>query len=73
MDLGRTLIVVGALILAAGLVITLAGRVPFLGRLPGDITVQGDRWTVYAPIATMIVVSLLLTVALNLFGWLSRR
>jgi DUF2905 family protein len=50
-----------------------ADRVPFVGRLPGDITVRGDGWTVYAPIATSIVVSLVLTAALSLFAWLARR
>lgn len=67
------LIIVGILIVAAGLAITLAGRIPLLGRLPGDLTVQGDRWTVYAPIATSIVLSVVLTVALNLIAWLGRR
>lgn len=73
MDVGRTLMVIGALILAVGFVLTLVDRVPLLGRLPGDITLQGDRWTVFAPIATMIVLSIVLTLALNVFGWLSRR
>ena len=73
MDAGRALIVVGIVILAAGMLVTFAARVPLLGRLPGDLTVQGDRWTLYAPIATSIVVSILLTVALNLFAWLARR
>jgi Protein of unknown function (DUF2905) len=47
--------------------------VPFVGRLPGDFTFSGDRWTVYAPIATSILVSLVLTAALSLFAWLARR
>jgi len=50
-----------------------ADKVPFIGRLPGDFTFSGDRWTVYAPIATSIVVSLVLTAALSLFAWLARR
>ncbi len=72
-DIGRTLIVVGAVILAVGIALTLAGRVPLIGRLPGDITLQGDRWSVYAPFATMIVLSIVLTIALNAFAWLARR
>jgi len=47
--------------------------VPFVGRLPGDLTFGGDGWSVYVPIATSIVVSLVLTVALSLFAWLARR
>ncbi|HZP95784.1 MAG TPA: DUF2905 domain-containing protein [Candidatus Limnocylindria bacterium] len=73
MDIGRTLIVVGVVILAIGIVLTFADRVPPLGRLPGDFTVQGDHWTVYAPLATSIVLSIVLTLALNLVAWLARR
>jgi hypothetical protein len=50
-----------------------ADRVPLVGRLPGDVTIRGDGWTVYAPIATSIVVSVVLTAALSLFAWLARR
>ncbi|HET7700701.1 MAG TPA: DUF2905 domain-containing protein [Candidatus Limnocylindria bacterium] len=73
MDLGRTLMLIGALILVMGFVLTFAGRLPLVGRLPGDVTIQGERWTVHAPIATSIIVSILLTLALNLFAWLARR
>jgi len=73
MDLGRTLMLVGALILVVGLAISLSDRIPLVGRLPGDITFRGDGWTVYAPLATSIVLSIVLTVALSLVAWLSRR
>ncbi len=73
MDIGRTLIVVGAVLLAVGLAITLAGRVPLVGRLPGDIAVRGDGWSLYAPIATSIVLSIALTLALSAVAWLTRR
>ena len=73
MDLGRVLIALGLVILGLGLVLTFADRVPLLGRLPGDVTLRGDGWTVYAPIATMIVVSVILTLAVNAIGWLQRR
>jgi hypothetical protein len=67
-DLGRTLLVLGLLIAAVGLVILLAGRVPWIGRLPGDIHVQRDGWSFYFPITTAIVVSLVLSLLLYLFG-----
>jgi len=73
MDLGRTLMLVGALILLVGLAISLSDRIPLVGRLPGDITFRGDGWTVYAPLATSIVLSIVLTLALSLVAWLSRR
>ena len=71
--IGRALVIAGAVILVIGLALVFADKVPFVGRLPGDFTFRGDRWTVYAPIATSIVVSLVLTAALSLFAWLARR
>ena len=70
---GRGLVIAGILILALGLALMFADRVPIVGRLPGDFTFSGDRWTVYAPIATSILVSLVLTAGLSLFAWLARR
>ena len=69
---GRVLVLVGAVILAFGVLLVVADRVPFIGRLPGDITVRGDGWTVYAPLATSIVLSVLLTVVLGLVAWVRR-
>jgi hypothetical protein len=71
--LGRALVIAGVVILVIGLALTFGDRVPLVGRLPGDFTLRGDGWTVYAPIATSIVVSLVLTAALSLFAWLARR
>jgi hypothetical protein len=69
---GRVLVLIGGVILAFGVVLVVADRVPFVGRLPGDITVRGDGWTLYAPLATSIVLSVLLTVALSLVAWMRR-
>ena len=69
---GRVLVLIGAVILGFGLLLVLADRVPFIGRLPGDIRVSGDGWTVYAPIATSIVLSVLLTAVLSLVAWMRR-
>ena len=70
---GRALVIAGVVVVVIGLALMFADKVPFVGRLPGDFTFGGDRWTVYAPIATSIVVSLVLTAALSLFAWLARR
>jgi len=67
--LGRILIFIGVGIVALGLILTLVGRVPFLGRLPGDIVFRRGNFTLYFPLATSILLSLLLTVLL----WLFRR
>ncbi|GBD19461.1 MAG: DUF2905 domain-containing protein [Thermomicrobium sp.] len=63
---GRLLIVMGLLIVLLGVILLLAGRVPFLGRLPGDIVYQRGNFTLYIPLMTMLLLSLILTILLNL-------
>ena len=67
-DIGKTLIVLGLLIALAGLVVLFVGRVPWIGRLPGDINVQRGNWSFYFPLGTSILLSLLLTLLFWLFG-----
>jgi hypothetical protein len=66
-EMGRLLLVVGVLIAVVGLVFMIGARIPFLGRLPGDISFSRGNTHVYFPLATSIVLSLLLTLVLNLF------
>jgi DUF2905 family protein len=63
--MGRTLIFIGLLIAGAGVLITLG--VP-IGRLPGDFTVRRGNFSFYFPLATSIVISILLTVLMMFFG-----
>jgi len=65
--LGRLLILFGVVSIVAGLVLLIAPRVPWLGRLPGDVIVERGRFTLYVPIVTSLVVSIVLTILLNLF------
>jgi len=67
-DLGRLLVVLGALIVLVGLVLMLVGRVPWLGRLPGDISIQRGNWSFYVPLTTSILISVVLSVLLYLIG-----
>jgi hypothetical protein len=67
-DLGRTLVLLGLLLTAAGLIMWLFGALPFVGRLPGDISIERGNFRLYAPIATCLLISLLLTIMLNLFA-----
>ena len=67
-DLGRALIVLGLVLAATGVVLSFAGRVPWLGRLPGDIQLQRGSWTFYFPLATSILLSVVLTLILSIFG-----
>jgi hypothetical protein len=65
--IGRLLILVGVVAITVGAVLLFLPRIPWLGRLPGDIVVQRERFTLYFPLATSIVVSIVLTILLNLF------
>lgn len=65
--LGKLLVLMGAGIALLGALLWLGGRVPWLGRLPGDIVIQRGNFTFYFPLATMILLSVLLTIILNLF------
>jgi hypothetical protein len=63
-QLGRLLVIFGAVILVTGLVFLLLGRTSF-GKLPGDISFSTGNVTCLVPIASMIIVSILLTIILN--------
>jgi hypothetical protein len=72
-DIGRTVLVLGGVLVVIGLVLTFAGRIPLLGRLPGDIVIQREGLSCAIPIATSIVLSLLLTLVLNVLARLGSR
>ncbi len=67
-DIGKLLIAFGLLIAAVGVVLVLAGRVPWIGHLPGDIHIQRGNWTFYFPLATSLLVSAVLTLIVWLLG-----
>jgi len=67
-DLGRFLIVLGAAAVLIGVLLVLAPRIPWLGWLPGDILIRRGTFTFYFPIVTCVVVSIVLTLILNLLG-----
>ena len=67
--LGKTLIVMGIIIALVGVVVSLAGKLPWLGRLPGDIYVKRENFTFYFPLATSIIIS----VVLSLLMWFFRK
>jgi hypothetical protein len=68
-DLAKLLILLGAALLLAGILLLVVGRLHLpLGRLPGDILYRGKNTTFYFPLATSILLSLLLTLILYLVG-----
>lgn len=66
-ELGRTLLVLGGVVALVGLLLMLAPGVPWLGKLPGDVLVKRERFTVYFPIVTCLVLSVVLTLLMNVF------
>ena len=63
--LGKMILICGVLIAASGLIIFIFGRLG-LGRLPGDIFIQRENVTFYFPLATMLLVSIVLTIIINI-------
>jgi uncharacterized protein HemY len=60
---GLLMVLLGGVLLAAG---TLSGKVPWLGRLPGDVYVKRDTWSFYFPVTTSIILSIILTLIISL-------
>jgi hypothetical protein len=67
-ELGRIVLIIGVVLVIVGGLATLGVKIP-IGRLPGDIAIEGERGALYIPLGTMVVISLLLT----LIVWLLRR
>jgi len=67
--LGRVLILLGIVIILIGLGLLFAHKIPYIGRLPGDIYVKKDNFTFYFPLGTCIVIS----VVLSFIFWLFRK
>jgi Protein of unknown function (DUF2905) len=66
-ELGRLLIVAGAILVLVGVVFLLAPKLPWLGKLPGDLSYQRGNFSVYFPLGTCILISIILTLIMYLF------
>ncbi len=64
--LGKFLILFGIIFILLGFLLLLLPKIPFLGRLPGDIYIKRDHFTLYFPLGTSLLLSILLTLLLNL-------
>lgn len=69
-SIGRTLVIVGLVIAGLGAVLMLGGKIPWIGKLPGDILIERKNFSFYFPLATSILVSLLLSLV---FWFLGRK
>jgi len=61
--LGKLLIAAGIVLVLAGIVVSAAGRIPWLGRLPGDILIRRENFTFYLPLASCLLVSVLISLS----------
>ena len=66
-SLGRVLVIFGLLIVIIGALLIFAPKIPLLGRLPGDIVIRRENFTFYFPVATCILLSVLVTILLRIF------
>jgi hypothetical protein len=64
--IGRILIYLGLFLVIVGIAFTFIGKIPWLGHLPGDITIERERFTFYFPLATCLIISAILSLVLYL-------
>jgi uncharacterized protein HemY len=67
-NLGKLLIVLGVIVIAIGGLLLFSGKIPWIGRLPGDILIQKKNYTFYFPLATSIIISMIITLIFWLLG-----
>ena len=72
-SIGKYLIVFGAVILVAGIILTFFPRLNYFGKLPGDISIKKENYSVYFPIVTSIVISILLTLIFWIINYFFKR
>jgi hypothetical protein len=65
--LGKVLILIGVFITAIGVLVLIGEKIPWIGKLPGDIIIKKEKFTFYFPITTSIIISILLTLLFALF------
>jgi hypothetical protein len=64
---GKILVVLGLILIGLGLILLYGPKIPWLGKLPGDITIQREKFTFYFPLASSSVISIVLTILFSLF------
>ncbi len=67
-DIGKVLIGIGAALIVLGALFLLGGRLPWLGRLPGDIRIEREHFHFYFPLTTCLIISVVVTLLFRLFG-----
>ena len=72
-DIGKFLILAGVFLILFGVLFVFWQRIPFLGKLPGDIVIEKKGFGFFFPLATCIIISLVLTILINFVLWILRK
>ncbi len=67
-DIAKIIILLGVFLVVIGVILLFIGKVPFLGKLPGDVVIKKDHFTFYVPLASSIIISILISLILYLIG-----
>ena len=67
-DLGKTVIIIGVALVIVGIIITMAGKIPGVGKLPGDIFIKKENFSFYFPLTTCILLSIILSAIMYWIG-----
>jgi len=65
---GKILVFIGGFLLILGFLLMFAEKIPFIGKLPGDFAFKGKNFSIYFPLATSLLLSLIISILLNFFG-----
>lgn len=65
--IGKSLILFGVIIILIGVILIFFDKIPYIGKLPGDINIKKDNFTVYIPITTCLIISVILTLLFYFF------
>jgi hypothetical protein len=65
--LGKMLVIFGVVLVVVGLGFMFADKIPYIGRLPGDIYIKREKFSLYFPLATCVIISIILTILFSIF------
>lgn len=71
--IGKLLLIAGGIIIVLGLILTFSQHIPFFGKLPGDIFIKKNGFSFYFPIVTFLILSILITVIVNIILFFFHR
>ena len=72
-ELGKILLIAGGIIILLGLLLIFGQHIPFFGKLPGDIEIRKDNFTFYFPLVTFLILSVVLTIILNIIFFFLKK